>query len=173
MLLLRAGDILTENAAHRLAGVFAADDPTGKLEAVWKVKEQLRTLLRTNSLADAADAKEDLKVLIQAAGRPETTKLYRTVSRWWKKIEVLVVTGATSGKFYANNTGIEHVKRAARGYRNPGNYKSVILMRSASGRRHDTYRGIQFPINREGRLRSQWELSDLVSVDVTAEVRRL
>lgn len=77
MLLLRAGNTLTGNAAHRLAEVFAADDPTGKLEAVWKVKEQLRTLLRTSSLADAAAAKEDLKILVGAAALPETNKLYR------------------------------------------------------------------------------------------------
>jgi transposase len=131
MLLLRAGDTLTDNAAHRLAGVFAADDATGKLEAVWKVKEQLRLLLRTNSLADAAAAKEELKVLVEAAGRPETNKLYRTVCRWWNEIEVLIVTGATTGKVEANNTGIKQIKRTARGYRNAGNYKSVILMTSA------------------------------------------
>jgi transposase len=131
MLLLRAGDTLTDNAARRLAEVFAADDATGRLEAVWKVKEQLRGLLRTNSLADAAEAKEELKVLVEAAGRPETNKLYSTVCRWWNEIEVLIVTGATTGKVEANNTGIKHIKRTARGYRNPGNYKSVILMRSA------------------------------------------
>jgi transposase len=131
MLLLRAGDTLTGNAARRLADVFAADDPTGRLEAVWKVKEQLRVLLRTGSLAEAAAAKDDLKILVVAAARPETNKLYRTVCRWWKEIEVLIVTGATTGKVEANNTGIKHIKRTARGYRNPGNYKSVILMRSA------------------------------------------
>jgi hypothetical protein len=82
MLLLRAGDTLSDSAAHRLADVFAVDDPTGKLEAVWKVKEQLRALLRTSSLADAAVAKEELHVLVQAAARLETNKLYRTVCRW-------------------------------------------------------------------------------------------
>ena len=132
MLLLRAGDNLSEKAAHRLAEVYAADDPTGKLQAVWKVKEQLRVLLRTNSLADAAAAKEDLKVLVEEAGRPETNKLYRMICRWWNEIEVLIVTGATTGKVEANNTGINHIKRTARGYRNAGNYKSVILMRSAA-----------------------------------------
>ena len=130
MLLLRAGDTLSDTAAHRLAEVFAADDATGKLQAVWKVKEQLRMLLRTNSLADAAAAKEELKVLVDAAGRPETNKLYRTVCRWWNEIEVLIVTGATTGRVEANNTGIKHIKRTARGYRNAGNYKSIILMRS-------------------------------------------
>jgi transposase len=131
MLLLRAGETLTDKAAHRLAEVFATDDPTGKLQAVWKVKEQLRALLRTGSLADAAAAKDELKALVEAAGRPETNKLYRTVCRWWTEIEVLIVTGATTGKVEANNTGIKHIKRTARGYRNPGNYKSVILMTSA------------------------------------------
>lgn len=131
MLLLRAGETLTDNAAHRLAEVFTADDATGKLQAVWKVKEQLRILLRTNSLSGAADAKEELKALVEAAGRPETNKLYRTICRWWNEIEVLIVTGATTGKVEANNTGIKHIKRTARGYRNPANYKSIILMRSA------------------------------------------
>jgi hypothetical protein len=83
MLLLRAGDTLTGNAARRLAEVFAAD---------------------------AAAAKEELKILVDAAGRPETNKLYRTVCRWWNEIEVLIVTGATTGKVEANNTGIKHIK---------------------------------------------------------------
>lgn len=59
-------------------------------------KEQLRVLLRTASLADAAAAKDELKALVEAAGRPETSKLYRTVCRWWKEIEVLIVTGAAT-----------------------------------------------------------------------------
>ena len=50
MLLLRGGDALTGKAVHRLEEVFAADDPAGTLQAVWKVKEQLRALLRTGSL---------------------------------------------------------------------------------------------------------------------------
>lgn len=131
MLLLRAGDSLSEKAAHRLAEVFAVDDPTGTLQAVWKVKEQLRVLLRTGSLQDAATAKKELEELVKAAARPETNKLYRTVCRWWKEIEVLIITGATTGKVEANNTAIKNIKRTARGYRNPANYKSVILLRSA------------------------------------------
>lgn len=131
MLLLRAGDTLTEKAAHRLAEVFAADDPTGTLQAVWKVKEQLRVLLRSGSLEHAATAKKELEELVKAAARPETNRLYRTVCRWWKEIEVLIITGATTGKVEANNTAIKNIKRTARGYRNPANYKSVILLISA------------------------------------------
>jgi hypothetical protein len=31
----------------------------------------------------------------------------------------------------ANYTGVKHIKRTARGYRNTGNHKSIILMTSA------------------------------------------
>ncbi|MDP9903119.1 ISL3 family transposase [Arthrobacter bambusae] len=131
MLLLRGGDTLSCRAALRLEEVFAADDPTGTLQAVWQVKEQLRVLLRTGSLDDAAAAKIELEELVKKAARPETNRLYRTVCRWWKEIEVLIITGATTGKVEANNTAIKNIKRTARGYRNPDNYKSVILLRSA------------------------------------------
>jgi hypothetical protein len=47
MQLLRGGDALSCRAAIRLDEVFTVDDPTGTLQAVWKVKEQLRALLRT------------------------------------------------------------------------------------------------------------------------------
>jgi len=131
MLLLRGGDRLSCRAVARLEGVFTLDDPTGTLRAGWKVKEQLRALINTGSLEDAAAAKEVLEKLVTSAGRPETNRLYRTVCRWWKGIEVFIITGATTGKVEANNTAIKNIQRTARGHRNAANYKSVILLRSA------------------------------------------
>jgi hypothetical protein len=82
-------------------------------------------LLRTSSLAHA----DDLRALVEAAGRPE---LSRTACRWWKEIEVLVVTGATTGKVEANNTGIKPIKtHRPRLLETRAITKSVILMRSA------------------------------------------
>lgn len=37
-------------------------------------------------------------------------RLYRTVFRWWNEIEVLIITGATTGKVEANNTAIKNIK---------------------------------------------------------------
>ncbi len=132
MLLLKTDENLSERARHRLAGVFGADDPTGSLQAAWQVKVQLRTLLNTGSLEDAAAAKITLADLVERAAMPETDRLYRTLCRWWAEIEVLIVTGATTARVEANTTGIKHIKRTARGYRNPDNYKSRILLRSAA-----------------------------------------
>jgi transposase len=132
MLLLEADENLSERGRHRLTGVFDTDDPTGKLKAAWQVKEQLGTLLRTGSLEDAAAAKTTLADLVAQAALPEANRLYRSVCRWWNEIEVLIVTGATTGKVEANNTAIKHIKRTGGGYRNPGNYKSRIFLRSAA-----------------------------------------
>jgi transposase len=131
MLLLRAGDTLTGSAARRLAEVFAADHPTGKLQAGWKVKEQLRALVRTGSPARYRRCERRGQSLVEATGRPETNKLYSTACKCWKEIEVLIVTGATTGKIEANNTGIKQIKRTTRCYSNAGNYKSVILITRA------------------------------------------
>ncbi|AOY70098.1 transposase [Arthrobacter sp. ZXY-2] len=131
MLLLRGGDTLSCRAALRLEEVVAVDDRTGTLQAVWKVKEQLSHLLRTNSLKDAAAVTGVLEKLVKTAARPGTNRLYRTVCRWWKEIELPIVTGATTGKVEANNTAIKNIKPTARGYRNAANYNSVIPLRNA------------------------------------------
>ena len=76
---------------------------------------------------------------------------YLTVSRRWKEIEVLVVTGATKGKVEEQHRHQSYRTHAVV-YRNPGNYESVVLMRSA-GRRHETHPGMSFSMN--GKARNQ------------------
>lgn len=131
-LLLRAGSTLSAAGLERLADVFLKDDPTGRLQADWEVKEQLRLLLRTGSLEDATAVREKLRVMVEAASMPETNRLWRTANKWWKETEVLIVTGATTAKVEANNTTIKQIKRTGRGYRNPWNYRSRILLISAA-----------------------------------------
>ncbi|MBG6219041.1 transposase [Arthrobacter sp. CAN_A6] len=131
-LLLKGAEKLSERARNRLDVVFTVDDPTGRLETAWRVKEALRALLGAGSLADADAAKAVLKDLVDRAGQPETTRLFRTVCRWWDEIEVLVITGATTAKVEANNTAIKNIKRTGRGFVNSTNYKTRILLRSAA-----------------------------------------
>nr|WP_306639269.1 transposase [Pseudarthrobacter siccitolerans] len=73
-----------------------------------------------------------MQALVKRAAQPETNWLWRTVCRWWKEIEVLTVTGATTAKVEANNTAIKHIKRTGRGFSNARNYKTRILLRSAA-----------------------------------------
>ncbi|GKV72800.1 hypothetical protein NCCP2145_21810 [Pseudarthrobacter sp. NCCP-2145] len=65
-------------------------------------------------MEDAAGPKKVLEELVTAAARPDSNRLYRTVCRRWNEIEVLVITGATTGKVEANNTAIRTIKRTAR-----------------------------------------------------------
>ena len=74
-LLLRGADTLSPGGRARLEKVFRHDDPTDELGAAWGIKEQLRRLLKTSSLADAHDAKMLLGHYVQVANMPETDRL--------------------------------------------------------------------------------------------------
>ncbi|MEJ1194036.1 transposase [Pseudarthrobacter sp. CCNWLW207] len=82
--------------------------------------------------ADAAAEKDRMQALVGQATQPETNRLWRTVCRWWKEIEVLIVTGAKTAKVEANNTAIKHIKRTGRGFTNARNYTTRILLRFAA-----------------------------------------
>ncbi|NYL84527.1 ISL3 family transposase, partial [Salmonella enterica subsp. enterica serovar Typhimurium] len=76
----------------RLEDVFRTDDPTNELSAAWGIKEQLRRLLNSDTLAQAWDERMRMGYFTQIANMPETTTLYETVVTWWDAIEVLIVT---------------------------------------------------------------------------------
>jgi len=131
-LLLRAGDTLSPRALARLKATLRADDPTDEIGAAWGVKEQLRRLLASGSLAEAHEQNMRLGAFVLAANMPETDRLWATVTAWWDAIEVLIVTGVTNARTEAANTGIKQIKRTGRGYRNPANYRARILLASAA-----------------------------------------
>lgn len=132
MLLLRGADSLSPRGWDRLDEMFRRDDPTDELGAAWGIKEQLRRLLNSGSLDQAWDHRMRMGHYVQLADMAETTKLYDTVVAWWDAIEVLIVTGATTAKVEAANTGIKNIKRTGRGFRNSANYTTRILLTSAA-----------------------------------------
>ncbi len=131
-LLLRGADTLSAAGWARLERVLRTDDPTDELGAAWGIKEQVRRLLRTGSLADAHTEKMRLGAYVLAADMPETDKLYDTICTWWPAIEVLIVTGVTNARTEAANTTIKNIKRTGRGFRNEDNYRTRILLASAA-----------------------------------------
>jgi transposase len=131
-LLLRAGNTLSPRALARLRATLQTDDPTDEIGAAWGVKEQLRTLLASGSLAEATEHKMRLGAYVLAANMPETDRLWATIDAWWDAIEVLLVTGVTNARTEAANTGIKQIKRTGRGYRNAQNYRARILLASAA-----------------------------------------
>jgi transposase len=131
-LLLRAGNTLGPRALARLQATLRADDPTDEIGAAWGVKEQLRRLLTSGSLAEAHEQKMRLGAFVLAADMPETDRLWATIDAWWDAIEVLIVTGVTNARTEAANTGIKQIKRTGRGYRNARNYRARILLASAA-----------------------------------------
>ena len=133
-LLLRAGNTLSPAALTRLKATLRADDPTDEIGAAWGIKEQLRRLLTSGSLAEAHEQKMLLGAYVLAADMPESNRLWHTITAWWDAIEVLLVTGVTNARTEAANTTIKHIKRTGRGYRNPAHYRARILLASAARR---------------------------------------
>jgi transposase len=131
-LLLRAGNTLSPAALARLRATLRTDDPTDEIGAAWGIKEQLRRLLASGSLAEAAEQKMLLGAYVLAADMPETDRLWATIDTWWDAIEVLLVTGVTNARTEAANTSIKQIKRTGRGYRNPAHYRARILLASAA-----------------------------------------
>ena len=131
LLLLRAGDRLSQRALNRLFGVFAHDDPTGELGAAWGVKERLRMLLATTDLDAADHARGLLGIAVVAADMAECWKLWNTITAWWTEIETFIETRVTNSRTEAANTMVKQIKRTGRGYRNHEHYQARILLRSA------------------------------------------
>lgn len=80
MLLLRAGDRLSERAVHRLDRVLAHDDAAGEIGAAWGAKERVRMLLACTGLDAADTARGQLGITVLAAGMPETRRLWETIN---------------------------------------------------------------------------------------------
>ncbi|MDK8803543.1 transposase [Dermabacter hominis] len=128
----RGDDTLTPTAWERFDDMCSTDDRTDELSAAWGIKEQLRRLLTTDTLAHAWDERMRMGYYCQIANMLEATKLYGTVVAWWEAIEVLIVTGATNARVEVPYTGIKYIKRTGRGFRNPENYRMRILLTSAA-----------------------------------------
>ena len=114
--------------------MFATDDPTDELSAAWGVKEQLRRLLNSATVEQARHEKMILGCYVLAADMEETWRLWATIEAWWPAIEVLIAHRVTNARTEAANTGIKHIKRTGRGYRNPAHYQARILLTSAARR---------------------------------------
>lgn len=78
MLFLCAGEPFSVPAARHLAEAFAATS------MLLEGQEQLRVLLRTGPMEDAAAANDEVGVRVENVRRLETNMLYRLVCRWWR-----------------------------------------------------------------------------------------
>ncbi len=87
MLLLRAGDRLTDAGLHRLEQVL--DDEDYEQVAAWAVKERLRALLAAKDIPAAQNARIDFEMAVAAADMAETDKLAATVAKWWNRDQSL------------------------------------------------------------------------------------
>ena len=132
LLLLRGYDSLSPRGRAKLKTVLAVDDPTDEIGAAWGIKEQLRRLLASPTVADAAHERTRFDRYVSWAAMPETARLKKTIDTWWPAIATFIRTRATNAKTEAANVTIKNIKRTGRGYRSPENYRCRIMLYNAA-----------------------------------------
>ena len=132
MLLLRGADTLTPRAWERLETCSAPMTPPTSSPPPGASRSSSAAYWRPTPWLRPGRERMRMGYFVQIANMPEATKLYDTVVTWWDAIEVLIVTGATTARVEAANTGIKNIKRTGRGFRNAENYRMRILLTSAA-----------------------------------------
>jgi hypothetical protein len=99
-LLLRAGETLSDRGRDRLRKSLTSMTRPANCRPRGSSKSSSAPCGAPDPSRTPA-AKDRLGVLAERAAQPQTTRLWRIVCRWWKEIEVLIVTGATTAKVEA------------------------------------------------------------------------
>ena len=157
-LLLRGARHLSDRQWRRLRALFAADDPTGQIQAAWAGKECLRQLLDALPAVDGplvVDPRRDpapasraaapglrpyelrprlerFYVLAAEADVPELTRLATTIETWWPAVEAYLSLRITNARTEGYNRKIKQIKRVACGFRNQASYERRILLNNAA-----------------------------------------
>ena len=96
VLLLRGYDTVSARGRDKLADILASDDPTHEISAAWGVKEQLRRLLASTTLAADRAERVTFNQYVTWAATPETTRLRKTIDAWWPEIGTFIETRITN-----------------------------------------------------------------------------
>ena len=133
-LLLMGSERLDPRGWDRLRAALDAGDPYDEVADCWNAKEKIRSVFKTRDPDQAANRLgEAIEYCRAPEAAPELHKLARTLTKWRTEIETSVRTGTHNGRTEAANAKIKDVKRSARGFTNPANYRLRILL--ATGRK--------------------------------------
>jgi len=106
---MRGYNTLSERGKTKLKTALAQDDPTPEIGAAWGVKEQLRRVLATTTVAAAQRERALFNQYVTWAAMPETTRLKNTIDTWWPAIATFIRIRATNAKTEAAN--VTHQER--------------------------------------------------------------
>ena len=133
-LLLRAcRDRLTKRQKERLREAFTADEAHISVEVAYLLTQQVREVFHQDTPAQGQRLAARLIESLPRCSIPEIARLGRTLRKWKDALDAYFDTGgASNGPTEAINGIIELGRRAARGYRNPTNYRLRMDLITAS-----------------------------------------
>ncbi|UYB36788.1 hypothetical protein N9A08_03690 [Arthrobacter koreensis] len=126
--------------------MFVTNDATGKPQAAWRAKEQLRTLLGTGSFAGAAASKDRMQALVEQSAQPETSRLWRTLLP-------VMESDRSPHRHRSDNSegrGRQHRDQIGRGLTDADDYKNTCpIAQCRENSSVNTHRGRTFTMNRQ------------------------
>ena len=120
---------LTPRQKERLREAFTADEAHISVEVAYLLTQQVRDVFHQDTPAQGQRLAARLIESLPACSIPEIARLGRTLRKWKDAFLAYFDTGgASNGPTEAINGIIELGRRAARGYRNPTNYRLRMLL---------------------------------------------
>ena len=128
-LLVMGSERLDGAGRERLRSALDAGDPYDEVADCWDAKEKVRSTFKTPDPEQGAGRLDDaIDWCAAPEAAPELHRLATTLRRWRAEIITSTATGTHNGRTEAANTEIKDIKRSARGFRNPHNYRLRILL---------------------------------------------
>ena len=122
-------DRLTKRQKERLREAFTADEAHISVEVAYLLTQQVRDVFHQDTPAQGQRLAARLIESLPACSIPEIARLGRTLRKWKDAFLAYFDTGgAINSPTEAINGIIELGRRAARGYRNPTNYRLRMLL---------------------------------------------
>ena len=136
---LRVGqERLDEATLQRIFERLRVADTDDEVAAAWIAVDLLR---RMYAAADRGTAHRRLVTFYEWAAAvevPEITRLATTIDTWQAEVLAFFDTRASNAPTESANVKIKSIRRAARGFRNPANYRARILLHAGQPRKVPT-----------------------------------
>jgi transposase len=133
-----AQERLDENTLNRIFKRLATEDTEDEVAAAWVAVDLLRRVYQTPDRDTAHRRLVEFYQWAVAVEVDEVTRLATTVDTWQDEVLAFFDTRASNAPTESCNVRIKSIRRAARGFKNCGNYRAHILLHAGQPRRLPT-----------------------------------
>lgn len=133
-----AQERLDEETLTKVFERLAAEDTEDEVASAWVAVDLLRRVYQAPDRDTAHRRLIDFYEWAVAIDVDEVTRLAKTIDTWQEEVLAFFDTRASNAPTESANVKIKSIRRAARGFKNCGNYRARILLHAGQPRRLPT-----------------------------------